>query len=364
MRKLPLFAAVAALLVCPSVASGARTVSLGPSGFDPIVTIVSPGTRVTWENDTGGVASIVVSDRRGELVARSPDLPPGGSFEHRFRSLGQFRVRNSANEAFEGTVIVAARGGRTRRPRGHAEYRYRGSLSLSVNESWKYYDDQEKSTDAPCNGMIGDGSRIVRLRLPMRNVQYVRIGRLEVLRAAHVRGRWRVHREQQDAKVSDPGRGPYTTCRDGTTDVAPVYDADCSRSLAGKPVDITFGWPSSRRFLFSNDAPEPKADRCGPDHQGGLAIAARHLQRGLGGLPLNLLADEAPYGTGNTSPATPAEARAIRRGRPVLIRRSIFLTFTADCCNQWTPPGTPSTYVRVGAVFTIFAQLEIRLRRR
>jgi hypothetical protein len=328
------------------------------------VTIVPPRTEVIWRNDTGAVARIVVSDRRGELVARSPDLPPAGTFAHRFRSFGQFRVTNSANDAFEGTVIVAARGGRTERPRGQAEYRYKGTLSLTVNESWKYYDDKEMSTDAPCNGMIGDGSRVVRLRLPMRNVHYARLGRIEVLSAEDLRGRWGVHREQQDAKVSDPGRGPYTTCRDGTTDVAPVYDADCSRSLAGKPVRITFGWPSSRRFLFTDNAPEPEAERCGPDHQGGLAIAAPHLQRGLGGLPLNLLAGEAPYGTGATSPATPAEARAIRRGRNVVIRRTIFLTFTADCCNQWTPTGTPSTYVRVGAVFTIFAQLEIRLRRR
>ncbi len=364
MRKLVSLAAAVTVLLCPSVASAARTISLGPSGFDPIVTIVSPGTQVTWRNDTSGAASIVVRDRRGDVVARSPDLTPGGTFDHRFRSVGQFRVTNSANDSFEGTVIVAARGGRAGRPSGRAEYRYKGTLLLSVNESWKYYDDKEMATNAPCNGMIGAGSRVVRLRLPMPNVSYTRFGRIEVMRAEDVRGRWAVHREQQDAKVSDPSRGPYTTCRDGTTDVAPVYDADCSRSLAGKPVRITFGWPSRGRFLFSDEAPAPRAERCGPDHQGGLAIAAPYLQRGLGGLPLNLLAGEAPYGTGATSPATPAEARAIRRGRPVVIRRSIFLTFTADCCNQWTPSGTPGTYARVGAVFTISARLEIRLRQR
>jgi plastocyanin len=364
MRKLVSLAIAVTVLACPGAASGARTISLGPSGFDPVVAIVSPGTHVTWRNDTSAAASIVVRDRRGEIATRSPDLPPGGTFGHRFRSVGQFRVTNSANDSFEGTVIVAARGRRASRPSGRAEYRYKGTLLLSVNESWKYYDDKEMSTNGPCNGMIGDGSRIVRLRLPMRDVRYTRLGRIEILRAENLRGRWSVHREQQDARVSDPNRGPDTTCRDGTTDAAPIYDADCSRSLAGKPVRITFGWLSQGRFLFTDDAPEPQAERCGPDHQSGLAIAAPYLQRGLGGLPLNLLAGNPPYGTGATSPATLAEARAIRRGRGVVIRRTIFLTFTADCCNQWTPSGTPGTYARVGAVFTIFARLEIHLRRR
>ena len=112
------------------------------------------------------------------------------------------------------------------------------------------------------------------------------------------------------------------------------------------------------RFQFSNDGPEPTPrDQCGLSYLNtGTLVGIRENS-----LPLNLAGPFFLVDSGNTSPATGAEARR-DTGRPGGHRvRDLHLRYTTVCCSEWHSGQVPGIYVRTGEVREVFARLTIRL---
>ena len=74
--------------------------------FAPQTILIPVGTTVRWTND-GNVIHTVTSDTAG--LFNSGDLNPGGTFEHRFDTLGTHTYTCTRHPGMRGTVIVANR---------------------------------------------------------------------------------------------------------------------------------------------------------------------------------------------------------------------------------------------------------------
>lgn len=372
MHRLPaligmvaLATAVAAAMLPGAAGAATRRVSIEPGRFEPAIVVVVPGTRVEWRNDDAAPRALA-----GDVA--SPDIAPGGTFARRFDRLGRFEYRDRANAALTGTVVVAAyAGGRPPRyapPPGPANrtvtHRWRATLRVDLREGWTYIDGKFHSVTGPCNAEVGRGSRAVTFAASFADVRYTRIGSLEILRGDTGRHGIRRYRESIDAMASDPGTGASVTCPDGSADPPPDVRHACLHDYAGKPVTATLSWApriAQGRFAWSHrhlGGRLPLDANCGDSFLAGGSLVGLDADA----LPFDPGAGAALlYDAGRTSPVTPAEARALRGGRPVTISRAIELHFTTDCCTGWTEPGKPTTYVRVGARFDVLGRATIRL---
>jgi plastocyanin len=104
MRKLVVLTLLAFGLVAaaPAVADDV-TVSIGPSGFPPQISIQN-GDSVTWKNDDTVNRQIVADDGSWQ----SPVIAPGQTWSHIFVRGGTFTYHGAFKPAQHGTVQVAA----------------------------------------------------------------------------------------------------------------------------------------------------------------------------------------------------------------------------------------------------------------
>jgi hypothetical protein len=318
---------------------------------------------VKWHNDGARAHGLIGK------VKTDADIAPGRDFKRRFTIPGRYDYALKDHPDTTGSIIVTGRGGGTVRPPGGGSqtqtHRYRGTLSLSFREDYQFYDGVFASTEGPCNGETGNGSRVVSYDVKLRDVRYTRLGRFESLASASSPGRVGLGHEHVKAKIQREGAPPTIECTtvEGNPLDDPPADEDvgCDNRYTGKPMKMTLMWvrtAAQGRFQFSNDGPPVKTLECGPHFIGGLAIAGPDITTFP--FPLNLVPAQLAYDSGNTSPATRSEVGALRAGRAVTIERSIRLNFTADCCNGWSPPGR-GVLARIGARFRVRATLRVRL---
>jgi plastocyanin len=357
----PAVVALAAGLLLPGAATAAPAkVAIEADKYDPAVVVIPPGGQVEWRNkDT------VPRGLTGDVNSSGP-IRPGETYKRRFRRLGQYDYRDSADAQVRGTVIVAIAGGRRQRPGGGGGsgdflHKYRAALRLDLRETWKFR-DSVWGTEHPCSGQVGDGSRTVRFTANFPKVDYQRGFGNELFLARSKRFRIDVYREKMDSKVST-NETPEVDCGDGTSDRSATQPSNCNATPAGKPTHTQLSFSpkiAQSRFQFTSDT-RNRAENCGPHYPGGLATVGVNEAT----LPLSLLGGSGNlfYESGRTSPATATEVRALRSGRAVTVERTLDLHFTTDCCSGFnTGPG--GIYLRVGAIFTVKAKLTIRFRPR
>ncbi len=343
-------------------AAGARTASVDikPGGFDPAVIVVPPRTEVKWTNRDSRPRTL-----KGDF--ESPSIAPGATFKRRFSRLGVYEYHDRDNPLLTGTVIVGG-GGRGKphypSPTGPriTEYHWRVSLRYDVREHWKYMDGKFLSFDGRCNAEVGSGSREVTFHASFPDVKYARVGNLEVLSGKSKPYGIQRYREKIDAKSSDPSGGRSVDCGDGSIDPPPDVEQKCDHNYAGTRVRAELLWApkvANGRFQWPHRYPgrRPPFDaNCGHNLLAGTLVG---LDTDL--LPWDPGAGEALlYDHGRTGPATVAEVRALREGRPLTITRQFELHFTVDCCVEWNEPDKPSTYVRVGARHEARGRVTIR----
>jgi plastocyanin len=358
--------AIALLAAAGPAAAAERRVLIKDGEFDPAVATVPPGTEVVWRNDTSGVHTI-----EGDF-GRSGDIAPGREFRETFRRLGTYVYRDGRRPDVEGTIVVAAAVRRPPRPPGGGgrivEHLYRGSITVEMRENAVFWDPLHNSRRSACNAQVGTTAQTASWTANLRGLEYQRAGSIEILSSGPSPARLRTYVENVDAKIGDAVNGPFTPrCENGSeNEAAPVHDVKCTRNLSGKAMRIVVGWgPRStrNRFQWSNDGPDLTPDaQCGESHVNTGTLA------GIGafGLPVNFVGDEVITDTGNLSPATPSEVRALRAGRGLTVRRRMELHYTTDCCagfnNRTTPP--IGVFVRAAEIRDVKATVTIRLRPR
>ena len=352
-----------ALALLPATALGApRKVVIGPADFDPLVLVIAPGTDVEWRNDDAREHAL-----RGDFSV--DPIAPGRTGIHHFARRGRFDYHDRDNTAMEGTIIVAARGGR--RPsyppppavRGNeiVEHHWRATLRMDLREQWKYYDGKFRSFDGRCNAEVGEGSRLVTFAATFPDFKYVHTATAEVATGDSRAYAIQRYRERIEAKTSNPSsQRPTIDCGDGSMDVPPEIEQHCSHDYSGRRVRATLGWlPGAGRLAWSHRylADEPGFDaNCGASFLSFLKPDTLPFDPG-GGNPLL-------YDAGRTGFLTPGDVRALRRGRSLTVTRSLELHFTKDCCFEWHEPDKEGTYVRAGAHFDVFGKVTINLRPR
>lgn len=336
-----------------------RRVVIGEAGFDPAVIVVAPGTEVRWRNDDSRPRAL-----RGDFELA--EVAPGAVGGRVFPDVGHFAYRDRDNRAMEGTVIVAARGGRA--PRyppppgggdGIVEHRWRATLLMELRETWKYYDGSYGSFEGPCNAQVGTGSRNVAFAASFPDVLYQRTGSIEILTGESRPTRIRRYRERIDSRSSDPGSGRFVDCGGGVEDVEPDVEQRCDNDYGGRRVRADLSWSPTAtrgRFLWGHEylgTPPPFDGNCGNSFLSSVQTGRLPFDPGAG--------DPLLYDAGRTAPLSLADVRALRDGRAVTVVRSIELHFTRDCCQGWHEPSKPGTYVRAGARYDVFAKLTLRL---
>jgi hypothetical protein len=179
------------------------------------------------------------------------------------------------------------------------------------------------------------------LGISFPNVNYTRLGRIEVLSAPR-RGRVHALSAHVDARVMTT-ESPQTTCPDGTTDFAADKHIQCTKSHPDAPAGpFSLGWAPTvgHGSLILGDHGRRNFDVCGLSHTGGLGLAG--VQYDL--LDLQLVRDRFPYDQLKTSPLNAAEARALRAGKRVHVSRGISIAFLDRCCFWWVPKGVGNPY--------------------
>lgn len=346
------------LLAVADAAAAAPTVAITASTFKPAVLVVAPGTTVTWRNDDAAPHTLV-----GEVRSPGP-VQPGATYARRFTDPGDYQYSDAANTAKQATVVVAA-GGSSHPPAAHGGRRlvthlYTGTMTLTVNETYRFYDGHWGSFAGACNGEVGDGSRQIELRASLRHAKYVRGFGVELLNDTSDEAKLVRYAEKVTGNAA-LSASAEASCQDGkTTDRAADVPVDCAASYAGRSLPMSFGWSPSatkNRFQFSNTG-HAQFENCGTAYVGGLSlVGVKDFS-----LPLNLVGSNLFYDSGNTSPATAHEVSALRAGRALHVVRVIDLHFLTDCCDFWAPHG--GVYNRVGSKHDVKAKLEIRLRPR
>ncbi len=81
-----------------------NTVTISGYSFHPLILTVSPGTTVTWNNQDS-VNHTVTSDTN---AFDSGPIAPGGSFSHRFTSLGTFVYHCHIHPTMQGSIVVSS----------------------------------------------------------------------------------------------------------------------------------------------------------------------------------------------------------------------------------------------------------------
>ena len=354
-------AAVSLAHAAPAAAATAE-VGIDATKFDPAVLVVAPGTVVKWTNRD-------FQARRLGGDVDSPSIPPGKAFEQRFPRPGIFHYADEENPLLTGTIVVGgAASGKSRYPDPSGPraitHRWRASLRIDLRESWKYMDGKFLSFEGVCNAQVGRGARQVSLQASFPSVEYKRFGRLEILNGKSSPYRIQRYRETIDSKSSNPSGPGSVDCGDGSRDVPPLVEQKCDHDYAGTRLRAELSWSpriASGRFQWPHDylgkRPSGEAN-CGHSFLGAGSLVGLDADRlpwdpGAGGVLL--------YDHGRTSPVTVAEARALRDGRAVTIRRSFELQFSVDCCVEWHEADKPGTYVRVGARHMARGAVTIRL---
>jgi plastocyanin len=356
-------AAIASLLLVPAAAAGADrgSVDITAGGFDPAVVVVPPGARVKWTNRTA-------TARRLAGDFDSPPIGPGTVFKRRFPRPGIYEYHDRGNPALTGTVIVGASGASGRGyppPTGPrlVAHHWRATLSIAIRERWDYLDGKYMTLRGPCNAEIGQGSRIVQMRAAFPDVLYRRFGRIETLVGRSRPYGIQKYDERIQATTSEPGGGRVVDCPDGSREATPDVRQVCNHDYSGTRVRAELLWsPTSTdgRFLWPHGylSRPPREGNCGHMYLAGtlvgLDVDALPWDPGAG--------SELYYDEGRTGPATLAETRALRDGRPLTIRRHFDLGFTLDCCVEWHERGKPGTYGRVGARHSATGTVTIRFR--
>ena len=322
------------------------------AAFNPSVIVVTPGTTVNWHNGDGSSHRLT-----GGVPSRT--IAPTENFARAFVKPGTYRYADAANPAIKGTVIVARRAKGTRRATGAASRFYSGTMTLRIAEHYRFYDSQWRSTQGACNAEVGNGSRLLTMRVALPKVRYFRSNRVESLGQRRVKATFVRYAELVSGNTTNSG-SPEVTCQDGTTtDQTANVSVNCFKDYAGRTARGTFAWsPSSTGNRFEFASSSPSLSRCGTSYAGILEV----LSVPRLGLPLNLVDRRFAYNGISTSQATAAELRALRAGRPVHVVRRVALDFTTGCCDGYAPQGEADT--RVGTVHEVTGSLTINLRPR
>jgi plastocyanin len=349
--------AMVLLAVAPAARAAGPTVSITASTFKPAIVVVPLGTTVTWRNDDTAPHAVV-----GDVASPGP-IQPGMTYARRFTAFGDYHYADAANPAKKGTVVVAAAGSShpPRAPAGHGlvTHLYTGTMTLTVNESYRFYDGKWQSFHGPCNGEVGDGTRNIELRAKLSHAKYSRGFGTEILSDNSAKATLVRYAEKVTAMAA-MSSSAEADCGDGTTEQAADVPLDCATNFAGRTLPMSFGWSPSatkNRFQFSNTG-HRRFDNCGTEYAGALTLVGIKDSS----LPLNLVGSSLVYDLGNTSPATLHEVAAIRAGRALHVTRSIDLSFLTDCCDFWAPHG--GVLARIGTQHDVKAKLEIKLRPR
>jgi hypothetical protein len=349
MRRLAPLAALLALAAPLPAHAATRTIGIG-SAFSPSVVVVPPGTTLIWRNDDSRPHQL-----GGEL--NSSVLQPGQRTAPRVLGrIHSYHYRLADNAAVRGTVIVQRAQRRPARAGGDKTGAFRGSLVLRVNESYQFFDNDWRTTSGACNAEVGNGTRTVTMRANLNKVKYFRGRGHESLSQRNAPVTFVTYAERVNGNTSTSA-SPMVTCQDGTTrDQAADQSVDCFRDHAGLKARGLFAWAGDTNARFQLAVRRASIARCGTNYSGILQV--------LGvpnfGLPVNLGNRGFTYNSIASSPATAAEARAIRAGRRVHIARRISLSFTTGCCDGYQPQGEADT--RVGTIHTVTARLDINLR--
>ncbi|MFB3766276.1 MAG: cupredoxin family copper-binding protein [Methanotrichaceae archaeon] len=81
-----------------------NTVTISGYSFQPLILTISPGTTVTWINQDS-VNHTVTSDTN---AFDSGQIAPGGSYSHRFTSLGTFVYHCRNHPTMQGSIVVSS----------------------------------------------------------------------------------------------------------------------------------------------------------------------------------------------------------------------------------------------------------------
>src|SRR4051794_11032268 len=347
-RIVPLAAAILLVAAAPAYAA-TRTITIG-SAFTPSVLVVSPGTTPVWHN-ADGQAHTFSGDVNSNTIA------PGASTAPRvINRQGQYHYALAGNGAVKGTIIVTRAARRPHVALGAANRTYRGSLTLTVNEKYSFYDNQWRSLAGACNAEVGDGTRLVVMRVALPKVRYFRGHGAESLAQRGAHATWTRYAEQVAGKTSTSS-SPQVACPDGTTDQAADQSVNCFRDHAGAHARGTFAWaPNGTGGRFEFVSHRPSIGRCGTSFAG--------ILQSLGApgtsLPVNLDDAGFSYSSISTTPSTTLEVRGIRAGHHIRVVRQMNLQFTTGCCDGYQPQGEADT--RVGTVHTVTARLVLSLR--
>lgn len=331
------------------------TVSITNQGFSPAVVVVPTGTTVLWRNND------TVAHGLSGQVTSSGMLPPGATYERRFTTPGQYQYHDASHPDSSGTVVVTSGGtGAEHQAPGDATHDYTADMKLTVDDRWTYYDPQWGTTSGACNSQVGTGETIIHLDVRFPDVMYVRnsLVHVEVMADGDVDGRFSTSDENVSSKLATDST-PMVTCPDGIMENSPTQPADCFASYTGKRVRLSLGWtpaggPAPNRFVITNSGPMIRPV-CGASNiVGSLALVG--VKEPV--LPLNLVAYRVDYDEALTSPATPAEVRALRAGRAFTVSRGETLDFTTPCCEGFNP-GSGGVLVRTANIDHFTASLTI-----
>jgi plastocyanin len=97
------FDAPAAHAAAPHAPQAGASVSITDSGFNPSTLNVTPGTTVTWTNNSSEERRI---DELSNHIFRSDDLAPGDTFSYTFSTPDTFYYEEDRDD-FQGTIVVS-----------------------------------------------------------------------------------------------------------------------------------------------------------------------------------------------------------------------------------------------------------------
>jgi plastocyanin len=340
----------------PSLAAATAKVaqvSITSAGFSPGVVVVPVGASVKWTNN-----DTVAHSLTGKVDSKG-NLAPGGTYQQKFTSPGEYPYADGTNANNTGTVVVMAGSGRLpRAPGGVVTRYYRAVLNLDVTEHWTYYDPALESRTGVCDPLIGSGSRQEHLQFTFPRVTYSRdraIG-VEALIANEVRGKLTALKVAVKALIATSAT-PLVTCPGGITEHGTTQKDDCSANLAGKRLVLSLEWgltSTHDSFLISNFGPPINSGSCTHANQ---IVGALGLVGDV--LPVNVIGYRVNYDEVATSRVTAAEIRAIRSGRAFTITRSERLYFTTQCCDAFNS-GSGGIPAGIGAIHSFTASFVLR----
>jgi len=349
----PLAAAVMAGTASAAPATAVAKVSITETDFSPAVAVVAVGTTVQWKNNGTGPHSL-----KGQVTSPAV-LQPGGTYERKFTTPGEYQYFDGNHPDSMGAVLVIAGGYSP--PREHGQpvtHLYRANLTLVVNESWTYYDGLGcQCTDPPCNSQTGSGERSVHLSVLFSKVTYERDPAVnaEALYDDNVRGHFGDTTESINSLIATDSTPLVTACGNKVS-----QKDDCHRNFTGKRVTLNLAWgPTSTKntFLVTNSGPEITPGSCQDEIDGALVLVG---VKSSVLLPLNLVGEQGvAYDSARTDGATSAEVGAMRAGRAFTVARRVVLNFTTSCCEGFNG-GSGGTWANTGTVRRYTASLTIR----